>query len=304
MRTPKTRTPKTRLRPTPESVAALAILLALPVGACAPPPAHLHPVFGSLGPSAASGSAAVVPPRTTPSLPTPELRVATYNILAAKRGIDGIAETLAATNADVIALQEVDVNTRRFGRVDLPAELGRRLQMHHAFVPHRRYQGGEIGVALLSREPIRDVERKSATDSELAMLTATVRTQRGPVRIVVVHTHPTDPRDSPKRRARFDRLRLAETTAAAELARDTPRAVVLGDFNATPGGPEYAAMQSVLSDACPRGGPTWPATFPVLTLDYIWTSSDIVALDCQTPASDASDHRPRLADLRFAPTTP
>lgn len=291
---------RTPLQPTRSHSHTLATLLvALLLVACTPSPTPVLPMFGSEIALATPAG----PPPSKPS-PAPDLRAATYNILAAKRGIDGIESTLAAMDADVIALQEVDVNTRRFGRIDLPAELGRRLRMHHAFVPHRRYQGGEIGVALLSRHPIDNLQRASALGSELAMLTADVQTPMGALHVVVVHTHPTDPRDTPRRRMRFDRLRLAETRAAAELATDALPALVMGDFNATPGGPEYEAMEAVLVDACPRGGPTWPASFPVVQLDYIWTSRDVVGLDCQTPASSASDHRPRFVDLKLSRVDP
>ncbi len=294
-RVPRPRTPTTP-SPRPELGRALAALfLALPLHGCAPSPEPIRPLLGPLV-VPARGS---VPAQPEPE-PPPDLRAATYNILAAKRGIDGLVDTLAAMEADVIALQEVDVNTRRFERVDLPSELGRRLGMHHAFVRHRRYQGGEIGVALLSRTPIHNVKREAAPRSGLAMLTADVQSASGTLHVIVVHTHPTDPRDPPKRRTRLDALRLAETTAAAELASGKQRVLVMGDFNATPKGPEYDAMESVLQDACPRGGPTWPASLPVLQLDYIWTSRDMLALDCRTPASAASDHRPRLVDLRFA----
>ncbi len=260
------------------------------------------PAFADLSIPPPSSSA---PPREDPSAAAPDhrpsLRVATYNILAAKRGVEGIVTTLQSLNADVIGLQEVDRNTRRFGRVDLPEQLGRRTGLHHAFVRHRRYQGGEIGVALLSRYPIHDVQRVAAQGSELGMLSAWLQTPGGRVDVLVVHTHPTDPRDPPPRRARFDRLRLQETETAAALASRSRSIIVLGDFNATPSSPEYARMQADLRDACVDAGPTWPATFPVITLDYIWTSRRIESRGCRTVHGDASDHRARVVDLFVTP---
>lgn len=46
------------------------------------------------------------------------LRLMTYNIKYATRGMDGIAEVLRAANPDIVALQEVDSGSRRAGGAD------------------------------------------------------------------------------------------------------------------------------------------------------------------------------------------
>jgi endonuclease/exonuclease/phosphatase family metal-dependent hydrolase len=124
----------------------------------------------------------------------PPLRVATYNILAGKRGVDRIVETLRGIDADVIALQEVDRNTRRCGRSDEPRIVAEELGLEVAFVRH--------------------------------------------------------------------------------------------------------TMATILRDGCARGGATWPSTFPVLRIDYVWTSADLLPAHCATPQSAASDHLPLVVDLR------
>jgi hypothetical protein len=54
------------------------------------------------------------------------LRIATWNIQAALSApVDAIAAELRAMHADVVALQEVDVMTRRGSFVDAPRELAR-----------------------------------------------------------------------------------------------------------------------------------------------------------------------------------
>src|SRR5262245_42527576 len=51
-------------------------------------------------------------------------RIATWNIRAARSApVEAIADELKAMRADIIALQEVDVRTRRTGFVDEPAAL-------------------------------------------------------------------------------------------------------------------------------------------------------------------------------------
>lgn len=253
--------------------------------------------LAAVPPEQASASPTVVdaaaPPRQTSTF-----RIATYNILAAKRGVADVAKVLLDLDADIIALQEVDRNTRRFGRVDLVAEFANALGLQSAFARYRRYQGGEIGVALLSRFPVLESRRISAPTSKLGMLLTTLQAPEGPLRVLVVHFHPTDPRDPKRSRNRMDQLRLQEAKHALETAvAQTKPTVVLGDFNARPNGPEYALFSAALSDACPGGARTWPTPFPLVRLDYVWLSSEFEAVQCSQFASTASDHNPVVVDV-------
>src|SRR6185436_15414792 len=57
---------------------------------------------------------------------------------------------------DIVLFQEVDKVMRRSGNVDQPAEYARRTGYHVAFGRSLYYDGGEYGIAILSRWPIRD----------------------------------------------------------------------------------------------------------------------------------------------------
>lgn len=78
-------------------------------------------------------------------------------------GMDGridVARTAAAIRAedpDFACLQELDWRTARSGGVDQPAELGRLTGLHATFAKAIFYQGGQYGVAILSRERPREV---------------------------------------------------------------------------------------------------------------------------------------------------
>ena len=88
-----------------------------------------------------------------------ELRLLAYNIHHGQ-GMDGkvdlarIAKVIAAEKPDLVALQEVDKNCKRSGAVDQAAELARLLKMEHRFAKAMDFQGGEYGVAVLSKFPI------------------------------------------------------------------------------------------------------------------------------------------------------
>ena len=100
-------------------------------------------------------------PRSQPGKqPTaPRLRVLTYNIHHAE-GVDGkfdlgrIARLIKKEKPDLVAVQEVDVKTRRSDGVDQAAELARLTGMHYFFGKFMDYNGGEYGQMVLSKHPI------------------------------------------------------------------------------------------------------------------------------------------------------
>ncbi|HUG27420.1 MAG TPA: endonuclease/exonuclease/phosphatase family protein, partial [Gemmatimonadales bacterium] len=87
------------------------------------------------------------------------LRVVSYNIRHG-RGMDGevnlerTAAVLRQLTPDIVALQEVDNRVTRSGGEDQAAVLGGLLGMEHAFGSFMDYQGGQYGMAILSRHPI------------------------------------------------------------------------------------------------------------------------------------------------------
>ncbi len=105
-----------------------------------------------------SGSTTVTKPSSKPE-PTPSrVKIASYNIKALMYGEDteGIIQELREIDADIVGLQEVDKNTRRSGvkvhQVELLAKsLG---YPYWSFDKLIDFQGGEYGMAILSRYPI------------------------------------------------------------------------------------------------------------------------------------------------------
>ena len=96
------------------------------------------------------------------------VRVAAYNIKHG-RGMDDrvdlsrIADVLRSLEADVITLQEVDDRTERTGGVDQVQVLAELLGYEGAHGPHRPYQGGFYGNAVLTRLPIRATHTLDST---------------------------------------------------------------------------------------------------------------------------------------------
>ncbi|MBA3918761.1 MAG: metallophosphoesterase [Gemmatimonas sp.] len=229
--------------------------------------------------------------------------VATYNIRHG-RGMDGVVDlartgrAIGALGADVVALQEVDRLVTRSGRVDESAELAAQLGMSHAFGAFMPYQGGEYGLAILSRFPIRRQQALRLPDGNeprVALLAEVeLPSQR---RVLVVNVH-------------FDwvandslRYRQVESLATVLDTVSLP-VVLLGDFNDQPGSrtlTRWAGLfLTVPKPASDRF--TFSSTEPTQEIDHIllaprraWTTDTArVVTDALT-----SDHRAVVARVRL-----
>src|SRR5947199_10169181 len=94
-----------------------------------------------------------------PSFKAP-LRVMTYNIhvgvgMDKKLDLQRIASVINAQHPDLVGLQEVDRGVERTQRIDEIAEIAKMTKMDYAFAFNLSYQGGQYGVAILSRLPIK-----------------------------------------------------------------------------------------------------------------------------------------------------
>ncbi|MGW9498970.1 endonuclease/exonuclease/phosphatase family protein [Streptomyces prasinus] len=280
-----------------------------PVRAIATGAALTALLFATASPAPAAGTG--TPGPDAPGVP---LRVATYNIHAGA-GEDGVfdldrtARALRDLNADVIGLQEVDVHWGdRSGFVDEARALAGKLDMRVFFAPiydldpaaegaeRRRY-----GVAVLSRHPVIGAENHEITrlstqtpDPVPAPMPgfAEVTIEVGGAHVHVYSTH-LDHRADPS-------VREAQVADMLDvLAVDRGPKILVGDFNAEAAAPELASLWQRLRDADPDGGGTYPAADPVKRIDLVAVSSGITVTGAEAVATEASDHRPVVTDLRI-----
>lgn len=221
--------------------------------------------------------------------------------------LDRVADLVRSTKAGIVLLQEVDVRTTRSGNVDQIAELASMSGLRAAFGKSLDYQGGEYGVAILSRFPIvsnrviplrtdpPQARAGGSLEPRVAFLVV-IELARGE-RITVVNTHLDASRD--------DTWRAQEIATLASVVPEGEAVLVGGDLNMTP---ENVLLQSLekrgLSDAwrCGRGdGKTYPATAPIKRIDYLFTSVELECESAEVLASEASDHRPLLVKLKLRP---
>lgn len=245
------------------------------------------------------------------------LRVMSYNIhvgigMDKKLDLRRIADVIKLYGCDLVGLQEVDRGVERTGRVDEIKELARLTGMDYAFAHNLDYQGGQYGVAILSRYPILAIDhRRYANTRE--------RERRGFIRIEV---------EVKGRRLNFVTThldyqhadgRLFEARQMLDALKDVRGPlIVTGDFNEEPPGQVYELMSGAgfadgwrrargPSAEFPGDGATYPADKPTKRIDYIFYRG---LGEDRPPAADedasqvvpdtlASDHRPLVVGLWF-----
>ena len=203
------------------------------------------------------------------------LRVLCYNIHHAsppadadKIDLDAIAKVINDQKPDLVALQEVDVHTKRSGPFNQAHELGQKTGLTPYFFKAIDYQGGEYGVAILSRYPVTETNRyplprMESTGGEPRVLgTATVLLP-GKRQLIFASTHLDAQRDSTNR--------LLQIKAITALLRDAKHPVVIaGDFNAPPGTQVVRILDDHFKRTC--GEPcafTIPVNKPNKAIDFI-----------------------------------
>jgi endonuclease/exonuclease/phosphatase family metal-dependent hydrolase len=194
------------------------------------------PLGSGAGSPAAAGADPVGLPARAPQVPASPvvIRVLTYNIRHGE-GRDRVtdlirtSEVMKSVRPDIIALQEVDRLTERSGRVDQVAELAKSMGMHAAYGKAIDHDGGEYGVAVLSRWPLEHVENHplpSAPGTEQrTALTVRVRAgENGPLmRFTSTHLSTNwEPENTLAQASRLNEL----------LTSDDVAGILAGDINA------------------------------------------------------------------------
>lgn len=232
------------------------------------------------------------------------LRIVTYNVHRC-RGLDRrtkvgrVADVLRATDADVVALQEVlGPGPASGGQLE---ELGARLGMGWVLAPTRHLRGRAYGNAVLSRFPIvrhAQYDLTWQTCEPRCCLRADV--QVGPRVLHVYNVH----LGTAMRERRHQAGRLA--TFVHDRRTRGPK-VVLGDFNEWLRGEATRILSATLDGVDLPGSlrrrRTYPGVMPLLHLDHIYVAGGIevghVGLVRTRTALVASDHVPLVAEIRL-----
>lgn len=250
-----------------------------------------------------------VPAAAGAASPPRDLSVVSYNIHHGV-GEDGVldlnrvADVIAASGADVVALQEVDNHwSARSEFADQAAELADLLDMNHVYGanldrdpvqpgdPRRQY-----GTAILSTFPILDSQNillPNLGGEQRGLLEATINVKGR--QVLAYSTH-------------LQHDNAAERAAQVEAIIDhvgfaTMPVVLAGDLNATPDSAEMQPLLSSLTDTFTAAGSgqgdTYPADDPNRRIDYVLVNDHVQAETADVIATQASDHLPVRTVVRL-----
>ena len=236
------------------------------------------------------------------------LRILSYNIHHAnppsKPGIidlDAIAKVIIKESPDVVGLQEVDFHTNRSGsNISQAAELSRLSGMpYYYFAKAINYDGGEYGLAILSRFPMSEMESiqlptESSTKGELRTLSTAVIELPGKNKILFANTHLDAQRSDTNRYLQINKI-------VEILSREKLPVIITGDFNATPDSRIINILDQHFTRTCIIDcGFTIPENNPTKTIDFIaikpseyYTVKEHRVVD----EKYASDHLPVIVSL-------
>lgn len=251
-----------------------------------------------------------VVPRPIPSVEGPRLRVMSYNVGAARRlgQPSAIIELIRAVDPDVVCLVEA--------RRDTLATVGGPLGAEYP------YQAAGSSVFALSRFPLENARQLDlGAAAHDALLTDLVVDKRVAT-LAVVHLQRIDAfrgaggglTGLAEAALRFD-PRSRDAAAAqvmAALRERSGSSILAGDFNTTPWSRTHQIVAADLRDGFHEAGwglghsyPAWLRTvgwdvsIPLLRIDYVFHSTDLVALGARVGPRADSDHLPIVVELAF-----
>ncbi|MFF4259655.1 endonuclease/exonuclease/phosphatase family protein [Streptomyces sp. NPDC001663] len=236
------------------------------------------------------------------SHPGSDLTVVSHNVGADNPDPAGTARDLAATGADLLALEEITQQARGTYEKTLAKAY--------------KYHTVQGTVGLWSKLPLSDIRpvdtemdagplaATKPADVKLAYnraLRTTVATDHGPLAVYVAHLGSV--RVTPRTGFWTDsRDRNAQALAKAVAGEKNERVVLLGDLNGTTDDRAFAGITSQLhsvQDAAGDGfGFSWPAKFPVARIDQILVHGVKPDSSWVLPAT-GSDHLPVAAGISW-----
>ncbi|MGP3969725.1 endonuclease/exonuclease/phosphatase family protein [Streptomyces sp. 6N223] len=216
-----------------------------------------------------------------------DLTVVSHNAGANNPDPAGTARDLAASGADVLALQELTQQARGTFEKELAKAY-----------PYHTVQGT---VGLWSKLPLSDTQPVDIKMDSTRALRTTVATDQGPLAVYVAHLGSV--RVIP--RAGFwtaQRDAGAHALGNAIAAEQNKRVVLLGDLNGTMDDRALAGITSQMRSAQDVAGDgfgfSWPAEFPVARIDQILVRGVEPQSSWVLPAT-GSDHLPVAAGISW-----
>lgn len=199
------------------------------------------------------------------------IKVLTFNIYHGETmnhdfNLDVIAKVINDTDADFVALQEVDYKTNRAKKYDLVTELAQRTKMIGIFGKAMDYDDGEYGEGVLSKHTFlqtRNVALPYSTGNEpRAALEVQAIINQDTISFIATHLdHLNDETD-----------RIKQATDLNKVFKSNKHPSILaGDLNATPESKTINILEKIWTPSYNKEEEyyTYPANKPSSKIDYI-----------------------------------
>ncbi|WP_416959907.1 endonuclease/exonuclease/phosphatase family protein [Streptomyces sp. Agncl-13] len=216
-----------------------------------------------------------------------DLTVATHNVNAENPDPSGTARDVAASGADVVALEELTASA-------VPT-------YEKALASTYKYHSVEGTVGLWSKYPMSGIKAVDIKLGWTRAMRATVATPEGQIAVYVAHL----PSVRVKIEAGFtarQRDTSADALGEAIAAEPLKRKILLGDLNGTMNDRSLNAvtsqMRSTQGAAGSGFGFSWPASFPMARIDQIMVQG-IEPVSSWTLPKTGSDHLPIAARVNL-----
>ncbi|MGF1735193.1 endonuclease/exonuclease/phosphatase family protein [Photobacterium satsumensis] len=240
----------------------------------------------------------------------PEIRIATFNMAAARvSSLTEIAKAIKALDADIIAVQEVDVLTARSGNVNQPKKLAELTGLNIEFGRAIDFDGGQYGLAIASKYPFLNteiIELPSGNREQRIAFEANIDVPGFEAPITVYNTH-LDTKEDPS--MRVDQVRSLNDTAI-----DTRGIkILMGDMNDVPQSITYQELSRYWNNL--EDGSvdfrSWPASNPEIQVDYVmtgkaqkWKIKEVAVPQNNTKYADfnwpaVTDHLPIIVEMKM-----
>jgi endonuclease/exonuclease/phosphatase family metal-dependent hydrolase len=226
----------------------------------------------------------------------PAIRVMTYNIHRGinkenKLDLDGIAEAIKSSGAEIIALQEVErfsVRTRFQDQIQYIAE---KLSMQYAYGKSLNILNGQYGNAMLSKYPIEEYEVIGLPyeGEKRTLLRARLNVLGND--IIFYNTH----------LGLNESERALQLEEIAELAAKDKNILLMGDFNSKVD--KLGTIIENFKDCASIDKDNSRATFEkdglIERIDYIFVSNNFRVKEYDVLESNASDHYPVVSTIEL-----
>lgn len=215
------------------------------------------------------------------------------NFITKEIDVDGVANLIKNTKADIIGLNEV------YGEYNnsLPQyqEIAEKLGFHYYFGKTFTFKGIPFGNALISRYKFKNPKTIMIPDPEIRdshwyETRCIIQSEFADFNLKVLVTHyglfPTEQENALK-------------TTLNLLDDNQSNLVLMGDLNMEPNNEKIKKLEEFLINTLNDESLTYPSINPTKKIDYIFITKDIELLEAKIIEKVVSDHFPHFAQIKI-----